>query len=261
MVEQKLSNVYAVVTGGSSGLGLAMGTALLRQGAKVALASRPGDRLEHAVEALRSEGLDAVALPLDVRSEQSAADAASWVKQHWGRLDLLVNNAGVGERTVNPEFMTRAMPFFEVSPAAFRDVVDTNLTGYFLVSRAFVPLMIAQKKGRIVNTGVNRDTMRRAGFVPYGPSRAGSASLSLIMAEDLRPYGIMVNVLLPGGAADTGMITDEYRREKGTGSLLSAEVMAAPIVFLASPEAEGITGESITAAQFEDWLKQKGLRH
>jgi NAD(P)-dependent dehydrogenase (short-subunit alcohol dehydrogenase family) len=120
----------------------------------------------------KNEGLDAVALPLDVRSEQSAADAAEWVKREWGRIDLLVNNAGIGMRRVNPRFMIEAQPFFQVSPEGFRDVIETNFFGYFLVARAFTPVMLAQGKGWIVNISMNHAIMNRKGFVPYGLSRA-----------------------------------------------------------------------------------------
>ena len=98
---------------------------------------------------------------------------------------------------------------------------------------------------------MNHETMRRRGFVPYGPSRAGAESLSIIMAEDLRPYGIAVSILLPGGATDTGMIPDGMSVRR---SLLPAQVMGPPAVFLASPEVEGVTGERIVAKDFDAWL-------
>lgn len=118
--------------------------------------------------------------------------------------------------------------------------------------------MIEQGKGRIINISMNHETMKRKGFVPYGPSRAATESLSAIMAEDLKESGISVNMLLPGGATATGMIPDDLRREIEAGfQLMQPEVMAEPIVFLASPEAEGITGERIVASEFESWLKEK----
>jgi NAD(P)-dependent dehydrogenase (short-subunit alcohol dehydrogenase family) len=145
-----------------------------------------------------------------------------------------------------------------VTPVGFRDLIETNLTGYFLVARGFTPLMIEQGKGRIINISMNHETMKRKGFVPYGPSRAATESLSAIMAEDLKESGISVNILLPGGATATGMIPDDLRSEiEAKFRLMQPEVMAEPIVFLASPEAEGITGERIVASEFESWLKEK----
>jgi gluconate 5-dehydrogenase len=89
--------------------------------------------------------------------------------------------------------------------------------------------------------------------VPYGPSRAGAESLSHIMAADLRDSGITVNMLLPGGATRTGMVPDPERR----AGLLEPEVMGPPITWLASAEAEGVTGERLVATEFQDWLQAR----
>jgi NAD(P)-dependent dehydrogenase (short-subunit alcohol dehydrogenase family) len=255
----KLLNQHVVVTGASSGLGLAMAEAMLKEGATVALASRPGKKLAAAVESLVDQGLKAVELPLDVRSVQSVNDAAQWVRNEWGKIDVLVNNAGIGMRTVNARFLTDPQPFFEVTPERFSELMETNVTGYFLVARAFVSLMIEKGKGKIVNISMNLDTMKRKGFIPYGPSRAATDSLSYIMAEDLKEYGITVNMLLPGGATVTGMIPDEVKKQyEGNSQLLHPEVMGKPIVFLASEDSDGLTGERIVAIEFQNWLKERG---
>jgi NAD(P)-dependent dehydrogenase (short-subunit alcohol dehydrogenase family) len=98
---------------------------------------------------------------------------------------VLVNNAGIGMRTVNRRFMTDPQPFWTVEPDRFRDLFATNVTGYFLLARAVAPMMAHAGKGKIVNVSVSETTMRRAGFAPYGPSRAATDSLSHIMAADL----------------------------------------------------------------------------
>src|SRR3954454_11448532 len=256
---KSLMDVHVVVTGASSGLGYAMAEALLGEGAKVALASRPSPKLAEAVKKLKDKGYTTVfELPLDVRSVESVEDAVKWVKTEWGKIDVLVNNAGIGMRTVNPNFLTEPQPFFYVSPEGFRNLIDTNVTGYFLTSRGFTPLMVEQGKGKIINISMNYETMKRKGFVPYGPSRAATESLSYIMAEDLKEFGVSVNMLLPGGATVTGMIPDEVRRElKGNSQLLKPEIMAKPIVFLASEQSEGITGERLVATEFDNWLKER----
>ena len=140
------------------------------------------------------------------------------VDQAWTRLggiDMLVNNAGIGMRTVNPRFMTHPQGFWEVPAGGFRAVIETNLTGYFLVAREVTPRMLAAGGGRIVNISVSHSTMHRAGFVPYGPSRAGSEALSRIMAADLRDTGVTVNLLLPGGRDRHGDAA--RRRARGPG--------------------------------------------
>lgn len=251
-----LTGVRAVVTGATSGLGAAMADALLGAGATVAMASRPTERLDAAVARRRAAGQAAEPLPMDVRDPESVQSAADRIVQVLGGVDLVVNNAGIGMRSVNPRFMEDPMPFFEVPPDRFADLVATNLTGYFLVARAFAPRLAARGGGRIVNVSVNHETMCRPGFVPYGPARAGTESLSRIMTEDLRPYGVAVNILLPGGATATGMIP-EGLPEEARRRLLPPEVMGPPIVFLASPEAEGITGERIVAKDFDRWLAER----
>lgn len=252
-----LSGRRVVVTGATSGLGAAMADALLAAGATVAIAARPGPRLDAAV-ALRTErGCSAEAMAVDVRDPTSVRCAAEDLLARWGGLDMVINNAGIGMRTVNPRFFDDPRPFFEVPVEGFVDVVATNLTGYFLVSRAFAPALVEQGHGSFVNISMNHETMRRRGFVPYGPSRAAAESLSLTMAEDLRPYGVSVNILLPGGATDTAMIPDGMP-DAARRSLLAPEVMGPPVVFLASDEAEGLTAERIVAKDFDTWLA--GLR-
>ena len=146
---------------------------------------------------------------------------------------MLVNNAGIGMRTVNPRFMSDPQPFWEVAPANFRDVVDTKVVGCFLVAREVVPVMLADGGGRIVNISMNEQTMIRRGFVPYGPSGAAVEALSRVMEADLAGSTVTVNILLPGGATRTGMIPYEVPAE-ARAALLDPAVMGPPIVWLAS---------------------------
>lgn len=254
-----LGGVRAAVTGGSSGLGLAMARALAEAGADVAVLARPGSRLAVAGEDVARRAGDAggmaLTVPVDVRDPVSVEEAVGVIHQSWGRLDLLVNNAGIGMRTVNPRFLDRPQPFYEVSPEGFGDVVATNLTGYFLMARAVVVDMVAAGRGRVVNVTVNYETMTRKGFVPYGPSRAGAEALSRIMTEDLRSTGVAVHQLLPGGATATGMIPENVSPEVAD-RLLSPEIMGPPIVFLASPQAEGLTGLRIVASEWPQWWER-----
>jgi NAD(P)-dependent dehydrogenase (short-subunit alcohol dehydrogenase family) len=246
-----------LVTGGTSGLGLAMASALARAGATVALTGRSGA----AASAVAAGLPNAVGIELDVRDEASVARAVDQAWSRLGRLDMLVNNAGIGMRTVNPRFMTEPQGFWETPVDGFRAVIDTNLTGYFLMAREITPRLLAAGGGRIVNISMNHATMRRAGFVPYGPSRAGSEALSRIMAADLRATGVTVNLLLPGGATVTGMLPAGVRAggqgAAGGPGLLEPEVMGPPIVWLASDDAAGVHDQRIVATEFADWLRER----
>lgn len=251
------STLKVLVTGGTSGLGLAMASALAAAGATVALTGRSGERARSAADGLPG----AAGIELDVRDESSVARAVDEAWSLLGGIDMLVNNAGIGMRTVNPRFMTHPRGFWEVPPDGFRAVVETNLTGYFLVAREVTPRMLAAGAGRIVNISVNESTMHRAGFVPYGPSRAGSEALSRVMAADLGETGVTVNLLLPGGATVTGMLPPDAltqgRAPQGR-RFLDPAVMGPPIVWLASDQATGVHDERIVAVGFDRWLRVRG---
>jgi gluconate 5-dehydrogenase len=240
----------ALITGGTSGLGLAMAHALVAAGSSVALTGRSLERARSVAAGVPS----AVGIALDVRDESSVARAVDEAWTLLDGIDMLVNNAGIGMRSVNPHFMTAPQGFWDVPVEGFRAVIETNLVGYFLVAREVTPRLLAGGGGRIVNISVNTSTMQRAGFVPYGPSRAGSEALSRVMAADLRDTSVTVNLLLPGGATVTGMMPDGVVARPG---LLEPSVMGPPIVWLASEEAAGVHDERIVAVEFDQWLEER----
>jgi NAD(P)-dependent dehydrogenase (short-subunit alcohol dehydrogenase family) len=235
-----------LVTGGTSGLGFAMSRALAEAGARVVLTGRTEERVQDAAAQI---GHDATGLVMDVRDEQSVSNGADRALTTLGGIDVLVNNAGIGMRTVNPHFMTEPIGFWQVTPDGFRDLLVTNVVGYFLVARAVVPHMLQAGHGKIVNISVNETTMRRRGFTPYGPSRAATDSLSRIMAADLAGTGIDVNLLLPGGATRTGMVPDSIPPDTQV-TWLDPAIMGPPIVWLASPASDGVSDQRIIATEF-----------
>jgi len=247
-----LDGVRALVTGGTSGLGFAMSQALTQAGARVVLTGRTEQRVQDAAARI---GKGATGLVMDVRDEQSVSAGVDRTLNTVGGIDVLVNNAGIGMRTVNPDFMTKPAGFWQVSPDGFRDLFATNVLGYFLVARAVVPHMLdaghGTGHGKIVNISVNEATMRRRGFTPYGPSRAATDALSHIMAADLAGTGIDVNLLLPGGATRTGM-TPDSTPEDVRATWLDPAVMGPPICWLASRASDGITDQRIVATEFAD---------
>ncbi len=249
-----------LITGATSGLGLAMAQALLMEGAKVLVSGREQAKIDKVVLSFKSLSGESIGALINVRDEQSIQKAVSDMVRLWGGIDILINNAGIGMRTVNPQFLTNPKPFWEVSSTGFRDLIDTNLTGYFLVAKEVIPHFLKSKAGKIINITVNQETMRRKGFIPYGPSRAGAESLSQIMAQDLGPLGITVNMLLPGGATDTGMIPEAFPAEKRT-QLLRPEVMAEPILFLCSDQSNGVNDERIIAKDFAEWKTEWLVRN
>src|SRR4051794_35678359 len=148
----QLSDTRVMVTGGTSGLGRAMAEALAQAGARVALTSR---HLERAQTVAAELGAGALGIELDVRDAGSVSAAVDSAYGMLGGLDVLVNNAGIGMRTVNPRFMTEPQPFWEVQPAGFRDMLETKATGTFLVAREVVPRMLGAGGGRVVTISMS----------------------------------------------------------------------------------------------------------
>ena len=252
-----LSDTRVLVTGGTSGLGRAMAQALTRAGATVVVTSRDRERAQAAAAQL---GGRALGVELDVRDSRSVSAAVDSAYEMLDGLDVLVNNAGIGMRTVNPRFMSQPQAFWEVPPAGFRDVLETKVTGTFLLARAVVPRMLSAGGGRMVTISMNEQTMTRGGFIPYGPSGAAVEALARVMAADLADTPVTANILLPGGATATGMIPDEMRDELRL-SLLDPVIMGPPIVWLASPAAAGVHDERIVARDFDDWLLRREARN
>jgi NAD(P)-dependent dehydrogenase (short-subunit alcohol dehydrogenase family) len=248
-----LDGTVVLVTGGTSGLGRAMAEALSNAGARVALTGRDLARAEAVAAQL---GAAAVGLALDVRDETSVQAVVAEAYQRLGDVDVLVNNAGIGMRTVNPRFLTEPQPFWEVSPSGFREVMETKVTGSFLVARAIVPRMLAKGGGRVITISMSEQTMTRQGFVPYGPSGAAVEAMSRVMAADLAGTSVTVNILLPGGASTTGMIPDNVSTEV-RARLLDPAIMGPPIVWLASDEANGVHDQRIIAKDFDHWLSHR----
>jgi NAD(P)-dependent dehydrogenase (short-subunit alcohol dehydrogenase family) len=242
----RADDVRVLITGGTSGLGAAMASALLDAGATVAITGR---NAEQAAARAHELGARCAGVGMDVRDEADVARGVDRVFDVLGGLNVLVNNAGIGMRTVNPRFLTHPQPFWEVMPEGFRDLVATNLTGYFLVARAVVPRFVAAGAGRVVHVSMNHSTMNRKGFVPYGPARAGAEALARVMAADLVGTGVTSNILLPGGATVTGMIPDEFAPEL-RAQLLDPAVMGPPIRWLCSAEAAGVHDQRIVATEF-----------
>jgi NAD(P)-dependent dehydrogenase (short-subunit alcohol dehydrogenase family) len=245
-----LTSTRALITGATSGLGRAMATALTGAGARVAIAGRDADRAAAVASEL---GQQAFGLALDVRDQSAVRAGVDRVYDRLGAVDLLVANAGIGMRSVNPRFITDPQPFWRVPPEGFRDVVETKVTGSFLVTREVAPRMLADGSGRIVVISMNSETMTRRGFVPYGPAGAAVEALARVIAADLDGSPVTVNILLPGGATATAMLPDEVPDELHQ-RLLDPAIMGPPIVWLASEAAAGVHNQRIVASEFEDWL-------
>jgi NAD(P)-dependent dehydrogenase (short-subunit alcohol dehydrogenase family) len=244
----KLKDKVAIVTGGGRGIGRAIAEAFAQEGAKVVVTAA---QQQIEIEAVASK-IGGVAFLADVSNKEDVRRLVGEVISSLGTIDILVNNAGRGMKYVNDEFMTEPKPFWEADPDAWRMVVDTNVNGVFLMTRAVVPHMLRRGSGRIINISMNYETMKRKGFTPYGPSKAALESMSTIWAQELEGTGVSLNVLLPGGATDTGMIPDSFSQSQRS-KLIDPAVMGPPAVYLASDEAKNVNGQRIVAIE---WSKR-----
>lgn len=253
----RLAGRVAIVTGGGRGLGRAMALGLAQAGATViATAAREGAEIEAVAQAgAQGGGAGVVAVQADVTREEDCARVVRTAVERYGRLDILVNNAGRGMKYVSDRFMTEPARFWNTDPEVWRMVIDTNVNGPFLMARAAVPAMLDAGWGRIINISMNHETMRRAGFSPYGPSKAALESETIIWSRDLDGTGVTVNALLPGGATLTGMIPQTADAAL-KARLLDPAVIVPPLLWLASDAADGVTGMRVNASLWDAKLDE-----
>ena len=238
------------MTGGGRGIGKAIAEAFAREGAKVVVTAV---RRKDEIDAVAAK-IGGAAVIADVSNKDDVEKLVNGVVADYGRIDILVNNAARGMKFVNESFMTEPKPFWEADPEMWRMVINTNVNGVFLMTRAVIPHMLKRRSGRIINISINYETMKRRGFTPYGPSKAALESMSIIWAQELESTGITLNVLLPGGATNTGMIPNTFPEPQRT-KLLDPAVMGPPAVYLASDDANGINGQRFIAVEWNEERK------
>ncbi len=253
MTRGELSGKTAIVTGAGRGLGRAMALGLVRAGANIVMtAARTRQEIETvANEAAKIREAGTIReFVADVASEEDCRLVVSQTLREFGSVHILVNNAGRGMRFVSEKFFDTPTKFWQTDPAVWRMIIDTNVNGPFFMAREVAPQMVKQGWGRIINISMNHETMRRAGFSPYGPSKAALESETIIWAQDLAGTGVTVNSLLPGGATDTGMVPRDIARHR----LLDPNIMVPPLLWLASESADGVTGGRFVANLWDSSL-------
>jgi NAD(P)-dependent dehydrogenase (short-subunit alcohol dehydrogenase family) len=232
----KLKDKVAMITGGGRGIGKAIALAYAREGAKLALCARTGTELEQSVNELRGLGTEAEGWVCDVSVPESVQLFVAGVQKKFGRIDVLVNNAGV---------MTRPVPITELEIKKWDYTIAVNLRGPFLVTQAVLPIMMKQKYGSIINVSSSIGRGAYANFTAYATSKWGLEGFSLNLAAETRASGIRVNSVEPG-----------YVATKMTGYHGSKpESVTDVFVYLASDDSKGVTGKMLSSSGWKSQVK------
>jgi 3-oxoacyl-[acyl-carrier protein] reductase len=236
-----LAGKVAVVTGGTRGIGLAIARLLADDGASVVVSGRDPGRLESGARELETSGASVLAVAADAGKREDADRLVDAAKERFGRLDVLVNNAGI----------TRDQLLVRMKDDDWDQVLDTNLRGVFLMTRAAGKVMMRQKSGRIINISSTAGAMGNPGQVNYSAAKAGVIGLTKASARELAHWNILVNAVAPG-LIETDMtagIPAEARealmQQVPLKRIGTAREVAEVVRFLAGESAGYITGQVI----------------
>ena len=228
-----LKDRVALITGAGRGIGRAIAVAFAREGARVAVTGRNAERLAQVVDEIRAGGGEAESFVLDVTNADDPERAVDQVTRIWGRIDILANNAGV---------ITYHTPVWETSIEQWDEVMNTNLRGMFLVSRAVIPHMMKREQGVIINIGSSSGRVPEGDYGAYVTSKFGVVGYTASLAHSLRSHGIRVNGINPDWV-DTDMAR-AYDQD-GHPDWITGEQIAQAALYLAAHAPKLMTGQFI----------------
>ena len=251
-----LEGQVAVITGAGRGIGRSIALAFASEGANLVLASRTEQALHETRSSIEGLGREGIVVPTDISRPASVQNLAERALEHFGRVDVLVNNSGVGGPS---------SPLWEIDDEDWERTFTVNVTGTYLCCRAFLPSMIERRSGSVIIIGSMTGKRPLWGRTPYAASKMALVGLARTLALETGPYGVRVNVISPGAvegeriewvflkqAEGRGISLDEVRREFARESPLERLVppgdVAAAAVFLASSRARSITGEDMNVS-------------
>ena len=249
----KLEQQTAIVTGGGHGIGKTIALALAQAGAGVLVCGRHESTLQETANEIQAIGQRAIAYVCDVSRESEVRAMVDTAARELGKVDLLVNNAGI----VGP-----TKPVTGVTLAEWDETMAVNLTSAFLCARAVLPAMIERRRGKIINISSVAGRMAYALRAPYAVSKWGMIGLTRTLAQEVGPQNIQVNAILPGPTAGERMkrvidrraaelgqsvaeVEQQYVGDTALKRMVDPEHVAAAVIFLASSEGDSITGQSI----------------
>jgi len=250
VVEKQLNNKIIIVTGAAGGLGEAMVKALVEAGAKIAAVDISRERLE----ALKDNFPTGRVFPIaaDLRNSSACTGIVKQTFDAFDGLHGLVNNAGIGLSTIRENYYVDNIKFWDVPDERWEAIFYVNARAPFLIAKSAMPYFLKQNRGRIVNVTTSMDTMIRRGWTPYGPSKGALEAQSACWAKDCEGSGVTVNVLVPGGPANTPMVPSASSPDRN--AMVQPEVMQAPICWLMSDDSDGFNGNRLTGTGWDKKL-------
>ena len=254
----KMKGLVAIVTGSSRGLGRAIAKEYSAEGAKVVVCARqrspvglPGT-IQETAQAIREAGGEVFPVECDVSNEDQVQEMVRKVKERYGQIDVLVNNAGA---------MVLGETILEIDSARWDQVMLVNVRGPYLCSRAVLPIMMEQRRGSIVNIGSRMGNDHRAGGgVLYSSSKAAIHMFSFCLADEVREYNIAVNILSPGSLRSEGAAAIPWTQRDWHERVDPAEV-GPSAVYLALQDAQSMTGQLVLRAEFGKTWGAQDLQH
>jgi NAD(P)-dependent dehydrogenase (short-subunit alcohol dehydrogenase family) len=250
----------ALVTGAAGGIGTELTRAFVKAGFGVMAADVAAPGLSALRERLGAEGLGQHldCLALDISDHAACSAAVEATRARFGSLDILVNNAGIGMSAIREDHMTNLVAIEELTPAIWDRFVAVNFSGAWYMTRAAGPAMKRAGWGRIITVTTSFFTMLRGRFHPYGPVKAGLEAMAAGHAQEFAGTGITVNVIVPGGPADTPMVPKSSGLRRS--DLIPPVKMTHPLLWLCSEAANGVTGRRYVAAHWDETAPVEAAR-
>jgi NAD(P)-dependent dehydrogenase (short-subunit alcohol dehydrogenase family) len=237
----------AIVTDAASGLGPAMALGLVESGMDVVAVDRNATALAALAPATAGSPGSVLPLPADLMQPDAFDRIVAAALEKFGRIDVLINNAGIGQTSVRADQRCNPIRLWEATPDQWSRFLAVNATAPIMMARAVVPHMLRVRQGRSITVTTSLGTMVRAGYLLFGASKAAAESATAIMAAHLAGTDVTANVLVPGGVTNTPLVGDDAGERS---KMLQPEIMVPRLLWLVSDAAEGVNARRLIAA---DW--------